>query len=53
MKHLVVAKIENGYMVQVVIPTACPPSGPIHYAKDLDALFALMERLLEEIYLPS
>lgn len=49
MKTLTLGKIENGYMVQVNNVGTIGP-GPIHYAKDYDALFALVERLLEEIH---
>lgn len=51
MNTLVVTQIENGYLVQVMqagpVPGVTLP-GPIHHAKDMEALFALMERLLEE-----
>lgn len=49
MNQLVVTKIENGYVVQPVtqIGYGHQPA-PVTYCKDLDAVFALLERLFEE-----
>lgn len=47
MKQLIVQRIENGYLVHVQVIGAIQIFPITHYAKDMNALLALVERLIE------
>lgn len=47
-KSITLVKIENGFIVQSP-PIGCPPDCKIEYAKDLDSMFAIVERLFGEL----